>query len=205
MKIFVSALFFCIGVSSSLSLTDAKPKSQDFLIDPSKHYVYLMFDHVGDRQPLSRDETSKGLWLRLVNNCRIPIAVAIFDTGTSGPGIGVYDEVVPLATKGPTVHFGGLAKNPPELATPSKKEHLPRGYSLPDTFSTATVSPGESLVFSVPRNHVGPFWSMQIRFYLNLPEDSYGSGPYSVVSFDWQDLPEKLRQSDDSPSPMGSR
>ena len=88
MKTFVLAFLLCLTLSIILSYgSDVGPKTGGFLIDPSKHYVYLKFDHVGDRHPLSRDEASKGLWLRLVNNCRIPIVVAIFNTGTADPGV----------------------------------------------------------------------------------------------------------------------
>jgi len=192
MKTLITALFLWIALSSVPSVINATPKAGSFLIDPSKPYVYLKFDRVGDRQPLSQEEASKGLWLRLVNNCRIPIIVAVFNTGGAGSGIGVYDEVVSSAVRGPVVHFGGLAKG--QSASTDLSQAPPRGYALPDAFSTTTISPGESLSFSVPLNHVGPSWGLQIRFYLDLAGDSYGSGPYSVVSFDWQDMPEKFRE-----------
>jgi hypothetical protein len=192
MKTFLLALFLCITLSTTPSGANDRPNTRGFLIDPSKHYVYIKFDHVAHREPLSPDETAKGLWLRLVNNCRVPITVAIFNTENAGPdpGVGVYDEVVPLAVKS-GLPILGLAENRPKAIVTPKEDPPPEGYTLPDTFSTTTISPGDSLLFNLPLNHVGPSWSLQIRFYL---ETSYGSGPYSVVSFDWQDIPEKLRQ-----------
>src|SRR6266852_5851871 len=103
MKTSLLALLLCIELLTVPFLAEATPKTRGFLIDPSKHYVYLKFDHVGEREPLSADETSRGLWLRFVNNCRIPVIVAIFDTGTANPGVGVYDEVVRLTVKLPIV------------------------------------------------------------------------------------------------------
>lgn len=169
----------------------AQVKTTDFLIDPSKDYVYLKFDHLGSRERLGGDEVSKGLWIRLVNNCRVPVIVATFDPGTGDPGSGIYDEVVPAAAKGPILHSGG-GKNQlrPSPLTPAK---MPKGYSLPDTFSTTSISPGESILFSVPANHVSPSWSLEIRFYLGPPGALFGSGPYSVLSFDWVDIPEQFR------------
>lgn len=192
MKTFALALFFWMLLLTAPSAVRAKPTTEGFLIDPSKHYVYLKFDHVGDRKPLSPEEPSKGLWLRLVNNCRIPIIVAIFNTGTADPGIGVFDQVVSVAVKGPVLHFGGLAEGGAKSAGPPQGG-APQGYSPPDVFSTTTVAPGESLLFSVPLNHVGPSWGMQVRFYLDFPGHFYGTGPYTIVSFDWQDIPEKFR------------
>src|SRR5712692_3054608 len=102
MKTLLSVLFFCIALSNTPSRAKDTRTRPDFVIDPSKHYVYLKFDHVGDREPLSADEPSKGLWLRLVNNCRLPITVATFNTENPGPdpGIGVYDEVVKVPVNG---------------------------------------------------------------------------------------------------------
>ncbi len=48
-----------------------------FLLDGSRPYAYLQFDHVGVRKPIEAGEGSEGLWLRIVNNCVVPIAVGI--------------------------------------------------------------------------------------------------------------------------------
>ena len=66
-----------------------KPKPESFIIDPSKDYVYFAFDHVGAREALTPQESTNGLWLRLVNNCRVPIIVATFNTGANDPVVGV--------------------------------------------------------------------------------------------------------------------
>jgi hypothetical protein len=201
MKNFVLPLLLCLALSIGPSLANDSAESRAFLIDRSKHYVYLKFDHVGEREPLSQDELSKGLWLRLVNNCRIPIVVAIFDTGPDNRGVGVFDEVVPILNKRllPVSDLPDQRKTQTEPAEPTQEEP-PEGYSPPDFISTTIIPPRRDLLFSVPLNHVGPTWYLQIRFYFALPGDGYGTGPYSVVSFDWQDIPEKFRQPDSSPA-----
>jgi hypothetical protein len=204
MKTLLIVPFFCIALSSTPSGANDARTRPDFVIDPSKHYVYLKFDHVGDREPLSADEPSKGLWLRLVNNCRLPIAVAIFNTENAepNPGIGLFDEVVSQQMKGSIVHFETPGKIQAKPPSPPEQEP-PEGYPLPHVFSTTTIPPGENLLFNLPLNHVGPSWYLQVRFYFELPGGGYGSGPYSVVSFDWQDIPEKLRAP--SPSPLSPK
>ena len=180
------------GVLLTSLLASGQVQTTDFLIDPSKDYVYLKFDHVGRRERLEGDEISQGLWMRLVNNCRLPVIVATFNPGTNDPGVGIYDVVVPIMVKGPTLHLE-RGKNGQHGPSRISRTKVPKGYSLPDTFSTASISPGESILFSVPANHISPSWSLEIRFYLAPPATHYGSGPYSVLSFDWIDIPEQFR------------
>ena len=85
---------FLYAVQGVMLLTalwaSAQVKTTDFLIDSSKDYVYLKFDHLGRRERLGGDEVSKGLWIRLVNNCRVPVVVAMFNPGTDDRGSGIY-------------------------------------------------------------------------------------------------------------------
>jgi hypothetical protein len=68
-----------------------------FRIDASKPYVYVEVDHVGPRPPLREGEPNDGIWLRLKNNCQVPIVIITLRASKviSGPVIGVADEVVP--------------------------------------------------------------------------------------------------------------
>jgi len=161
---------------------------KSFVIDQSKPYVYLKFDHIGARKPLSPDEPHKGLWLRLVNNCRIPIVVAIFNPGTGDPGVAVFDEVIPVGPIKGLMIPGGRPEQ-----TESPKEKPPEGYSS-EVSSTTVVTPGEDLLFSVPLNHVSPSWHMQVRFKLQLSDAGRVTQPESILAFYWQDIPETLRE-----------
>jgi hypothetical protein len=179
----LSRILFLVLQLVSLNTTAlAAPKPQSFLLDPSKPYTYLKFDHVGERQPIPGEERAQGLWLRLVNNCRIPIVVATFNYGEGTSSVGVYHEVVRVTRKG--------VPNSPD----SSQTEPPSGYPLSELIETTTIAPGANLLFSVPLDHVGPFWYLQVRFYFELPNDPYGFGPYSVVSFYRQDIPEKFRE-----------
>lgn len=71
-------------------LASAQVRTPDFLIDPSKDYVYLEFHHLVSRERIGGDEVSQGLWIRLVNNCRVPVVVALFNPGTDDRGSGIY-------------------------------------------------------------------------------------------------------------------
>jgi hypothetical protein len=187
-----AALVLCGLALAGAFNAKAQVRTTAFTIDRSKPYVYLKFDHVGTRKPLSLHEHNKGLWLRLVNNCRVPIVVGTFDLGTGDPGLGVFDEIAPVDLNPPPLGHG-LRVGETAPGSGEEKESVPQGYSSGEVVSTTTIAPGTSQLLSLPANHVGPSWMLQIRFYLALPRTSYGSGPYSVVSFDWQDVPDKLR------------
>jgi hypothetical protein len=186
------AAFLLSGLlAASAALAQPQKRTSSFVIDPSKPYVYLAFDHVGKREPFSQDEPDRGLWIRLVNNCRLPVTLVISGPGQDDPDIATDDEIV-------THYPGGLGQGlraggspPSEAPTESIPPH---GYSHGDVASTTAVEPGTSLLLSFPANHVGPTWELQIKFYLNFPGHAfYGYGPYSVVSFGLDDVPKKFR------------
>src|SRR5947209_7194252 len=78
------------------STMQAQAPVTSFVIDESKPYVYLQLDHLGPRKPLHQGEPSTGIWLRIVNNCKVPISVPSYGIPTGDAGTGVLDEIVPL-------------------------------------------------------------------------------------------------------------
>lgn len=149
--------------------------ASNFVIDKNKPYVYIAFDHDGK---LLRGASPAHFWLRLVNNCRIPIEVRSF--GFDGPdaGPGLNYEVVPSSDG--TANDGAL--NEPQL------KRIPRGFSF-HVGSLAVIEPGDFLVFRVPREHVGKKWHLEVKFDLVLSTPKSGIEPRSVVGFFWDDLP----------------
>lgn len=81
MKLLKSILLLAVCVPLSAFITkqagtkDAAEVSSDFLLDQSKPYVYLEVDHVGARKPLRDGEPNTGIWLRMKNNCKLPIVI----------------------------------------------------------------------------------------------------------------------------------
>jgi hypothetical protein len=157
-----------------------------FLLDTNKPYVYLAFDHVGQRTPLFEGESKQGVWLRFVNNCRIPVTIGSFGPGNHDPGIGVLHEVVPI----PKTGSGGI----PASADPRSEESgkAPEGYSS-EVYSLTTVKPGESVLFSFPLEHLSPDWYVRVRFTLAVSSNKVGDQPYSFADFRWEQLPKDVR------------
>ena len=89
-----------------------------FVIDPNRPFVYLRFDHMGPGIRRSEGEPSSRIWLRLVNNCRVPIIVSTFGVPDGSPKgeIGVMDEVVPVVVSG-VVHGVGPSSADSPFAT----------------------------------------------------------------------------------------
>jgi hypothetical protein len=164
-------------------------KPIDFVIDQSKPYVYVKFDHAGRRSPLSQQEPSTGLWLRLVNNSRVPITLAIFDAGKDNRGVGVYDEIVAVPPSG----VGYVDASGVSHGFPVASGNVPKGYSLDEVSSSTSIAPGDSLLFSVPSNHVSESWYFRVEFQLEPPKQVSGPQPRSFVDFTWTMIPERDR------------
>jgi hypothetical protein len=185
------ALASAIVLLGTASTALAQISAKNFEIDDTKPYVYIKFDHLGDRKPVNDWESMKGLWLRLVNNCRLPISISVLDPGTGDPGAIVNFEVVPYAGYG--------------APDSEQRKKMPFGYSA-DIGTLVTIPPKGDFLFSVPAESVTKQWYIQVRFDFVLPKPKSGnfqpSGnyePYSVVDFDWYIIPEKYREIGPSP------
>jgi hypothetical protein len=181
----LACILFLVAWAGGTGLSQDTPKS--FVLDQSKEYVYIAFDHVGDRKPVFLGELKKGLWLRLVNNCRLPIIVNTFGTGTDDPGIGLFHEVV-LSGMWLDARSGHFTRPPHNLK-------LPHGYRM-DTSTGTVIQPGKDLLFSVPIDHVNVNWYLRVRFDLDVVTPSkQGSDVLSYVDFDWWRIPEQFQKS----------
>jgi hypothetical protein len=169
-------------------------KPSDFVIDSSKPYVYLKFDHIGPRKPHQDGEINTGLWLKVVNNCRIPIA---FRSSGGLPGdieTTVEDEVV---EKEPilTIITSNQEMQEYQKDLKLRKErlkHKPAGYS-DETYGFAIVQPGTELLISFPLNHVDEYWYLRVKFTFDLNNYFIAVGPFTYIPFDVWDIPNDVR------------
>lgn len=173
-------------LSASIPFAMAQTPAKGFVIDQSVPWAYIKFDHLGERKPANDWESTKGLWLRLVNNCRVPIQISVLSPGTGDPGVVVNFDVVPTP--------GRYAPDTEE------RKKMPFGYAA-DIGTLVTIQPKGALLFSVPAESVSEHWYIQVRFNLALatpktvtsqPTGNYD--PYIVADFDWYNIPEKLRR-----------
>jgi len=160
--------------------------------------VYLKFDHVGPRKPHQDGEGNTGLWLKVVNNCRISIA---FSASGGLPGdieTNVEDEVVedePILTIIGSVQEEQEYKKDLKLRR-ERLKHKPMGYSN-EVSGIAVVQPGKELLISFPLNHVDDYWYLRVKFALKLDNSSIAVGPFTYLPFTKWDIPknERVRES----------
>jgi hypothetical protein len=195
-------------LSLAISLCIASPNSQaqktddgsSFVIDANRPYAYVKFDHIGKGVKRSDEEPDLRIWLRLTNNCRLPIMVRTTGVpeGVLKDETGVMDIIVAIEPpRGPEI-IGALradgtvvGREPFVKATAGE---LPHDYWF-EVGSRQDIEPGTDLLFSVPINHVGPRWSFEIPFEFNVvngkfPRDPNVNGfPRMVFPYSMYDLP----------------
>jgi hypothetical protein len=163
----------------------AQTTDTTFVLDGSKPYAYLQFDHVGPRKPIQEGEDSEGLWLRVVDNCKVPIAVKSYGVTSGDAGVGIFDEIIPI---GQGFMVQADTDEVPETTDENRLKTMPPGYSA-ELSSVTRVLPGKSLLFSVPRNHVSRNWFMRVKFTLDVSKPSVGIGPQTELDFFNEQIP----------------
>lgn len=229
----ILAILVAIAIASSAVAQNRRAKisswQKQFLIDPAKPYVYLEVDHIGPRQPRAAGEPKIGIWMRLHNNCIVPIIVYTFGVpdfafAPPSPGrneeIGVYDSVIAnprpwgfirdqpphpatltetmkpsdlanyLWAK-PQLQAAPTATAPPPPSPKPKGAKMPMGYWF-DVGTDTIIHPGESIYFSLPRNHVSPKWHVQIPFHFDLDVHSPIPRPENYVTLYEDQVEEKI-------------
>jgi hypothetical protein len=195
----IAKLIICSLLLSVPAL--AQGTGEAFLLDDSKPWAYLRLDHVGPRKPALPSEGPTGIWLRLVNNCRLPIKVFTFGSDVATQGVAVLDEVVSFEG-GVTVSAGP----PIDWAPPPDQHRPPVGYSkMVELYSVAEIPPGKDLLFSVPRDHVSNYWYMRVRFMLDLAGAHWEDSPSCYVDFFEDQIPKPSGDEDRGAPPPRSR
>jgi hypothetical protein len=141
--------------------------------------VFVSFDHV-ERPPLSRRDVDPGLlYLRIRNNTRAPIHIFAGPPEASSLGVDLLHEIVEASSV--PGHASGW------ILPPSR-------YSPADVVTTVDIQPDTDLLFSVPLNHVGPWWKLRIAFRSERQ-------PEGQVDFTWAGVPKNERRAWKSDSP----
>jgi hypothetical protein len=166
----------------------AQSVQENFLVDKSKPFVYIVFERRSTENPQFGGDDPHRLFLRVINNCSIPIRFT-GSTANPGPGILVDHDVLPEPELS-----GEAIVLPPDTVKSLNKDResalkrMPEGQSahLGESFR---LDPGQSLLVNLPRNHVSPYWFTKIGFDFVLEPSPHGPSPSMSIFFTEQDIP----------------
>jgi hypothetical protein len=154
-----------VGVAPAQKADKKAPQNPVlFVLNRNKPFVFVEFLRVGKREPLLEGEVPEGVWLKIVNNCRVPIQFMV-SGGISGDEAIPNHEVVYDEYHGVVLTTIDGKRSPP----PQKpRSEMPSGYMF-HVGGNLILTPGKSLSFSIPINHVAEDWHIEIPFAFVLP------------------------------------
>jgi hypothetical protein len=162
--------------SQNLSQLDA-----DFRINPAKPFVYIEFSKVGPRKPIRHGEPGTGVWLRLVNKCRLPIELTKLGSDENPEVLHevVYDDP------------DSVVVTPDGKQNPRPSSEMPFGYRS-HVGQSYVILPAHGLGFNVPVNHVAAEWHIEVPFHFKFPGDPCCQ-PRMYALFTLSEVPEGER------------
>jgi hypothetical protein len=164
--------------------------ASNFVIDKSKPFAYVVFDHFEKQKPQYEGDDPKRLILRVVNNCNIPLRFMVAD---SNLGSGYLVEHGVMAA-GDYSDIPEMPMSPEEARNyqrdrESALKHMPKGQWFHLGGGTLPLEPGKSILINIPRNHVSEYWFIRISFDFVLEPDPNGNRPSMYLTFTESDIP----------------
>jgi hypothetical protein len=202
------ALFSLILIALSVAEAQAQPENsniaEQFIFNKERAFTYLQFDHIGKGPRRNENEPAYRIWLRFVNNCRVPIVIRTSGVPDGSPvgEVGLFHKVAAnppySGASGGSILSSGA--NPKPTESPAATPPMPSGYDA-DVSSTATLGASESLLFSIPVSHLSATWHIEIPFRFDLPhkrpshyEENIGGQPHTTIGYWLSDLPVDARK-----------
>lgn len=161
--------------------TKARPEVR---LDKTKPPIFISFESAGVREPLRDGESNQGVWLRLNNNTKWTIIFPAFGVPKLYGDAGMYYEIETT----PIDKIVGVPS--------SEAVETPIGYRLSHAYSTYYLSPGGSVTFSVPREHLTKHFALRISYsyeWEDRGDVSTGRGPRHFVFFQASSLPQNIQ------------
>jgi hypothetical protein len=198
----VIALFLLCPLASAWGQSgQTSARSRRFVIDENRPYVYLRFDHIGTGMRFSDGEPPNRVWFRFVNNCDVGIVLRTFRApdGSLKDEVGVIHYVVKdesILEVASDTGNGPRARNEnsPKSGETAK---MPMGYDA-ELSSAGHISPGNSLLFSIPVTHLNKSWHIEIPYKFDVPpgkgprQEIVGGEPKMVLLYSVWNLPENV-------------
>lgn len=187
----------CLSTASGLKQSN-QDKGSSMLIRKDRPSVYIEFERSGKAPPLFEGEKEERIWLRLHNNTKWKIEFCSFSVNGKYGGTGIVYEVKRNRTTSATVGVDERGSGTSTLPGDKSQQadiKTPQGYSTGDTCTPYYLASGKSVVFSLPREHLGKNLYIEFEFWPEWEnrDNELGSFPQSYVSFSNQELPSNER------------
>jgi hypothetical protein len=197
--------------SSILSPAQPRPSADAsaFVIDDSRPYVYLLFDHSGKGVRSADGDSDSRFWFRLINNCQVPIKVRTSGVPKGRPvgEIGIIYEVVENRNRGVEITSTAISTGTDKPLPPQTNENrslpIPIG-NVANLSSAHAIPPKGSLLFSIPANHLSSKWHIEIPYTFATPPgkgpraEEVGGEPIMVLLYEVWNLPNYARREPDT-------
>ncbi len=183
-------------VCAQNKLSDTTPSS--VRLKKNEPNVYIKLDRVGRRKPLRTGESDEGIWLRLHNNSKWSLFFPVFNVPDEYGDAGMYYDVeyIPKPeTNYDPLSIGQGQSEQSNTAIPS----VPSGYQIIHTSSTIELPSGDSILFSIPREHLRNRLHIRIKFNYEWEDSSdvfAGREPIHYVTFNSYQLERSIKQSE---------
>lgn len=178
-------IFVCLGQIFGIS-ANAQSPPRTISIDSKRPYVDVVFERYGKRRPVFEGDGELGVWLRLRNNCILPLKVYVLRRRNENEGVLLVHRI--------------FEESNTLMAPPVKSQVMvqrPNGYVNTDLVSLITIESKASALFSVPLFHVTRSWDLQIEIFLQDPSSDTGKQPRVFVNFDWFSLSKEAQVASD--------
>jgi hypothetical protein len=175
---FIGFLFwFVVPMSFATSQNTAREKQPK--LEKNLPAVYITFECAGSREPRREGESDKGVWLRLHNNLRWALTVPGFNPTVPGFTVPTTlatksraDEVVlyyevedTRMRRGRTLLREVSEKNDGAVAGQGQRiPPPPIGYRMTDLVKTIPLTSGDSVLFSIPSEHLTGDLAVSLSF-----------------------------------------
>lgn len=185
LSLFVAVIFLAvIAVQPQVGNDDKTSESggATFKLVAEKPGVYIDFERAGKRRPPGDDVSDEAVWLRLHNNMRTAIRFCAFSILDDKGNLLSYREA------------GEMGVNYEVEVTDSTlfdkaKFHVPTGNKPSGLCHVFTLKAGESIVFSVPKEHLVKGLSAKVPFNYKW-ESITENNPSHFVYFNSKNIPQ---------------
>jgi len=176
----MAVLCFFINVSAQ----STKPhRIKAGRIEKKQPSIFITYERAGEREPLRASESSKGVWLRLHNNTKWKITFPAFGVPEELGEVGMFYR---LEVTDSAKYLGY-----------SESLEPPVGYPLAHLYSIVELPPRDSVLFSIPREHIVGGLALRISFnyeWENTGDVLASREPTHYVYFYSSSIPQEVQR-----------